>query len=159
MNSNIKPTFLTFIAGLEQSDLVELLTEMVGDGMVTARNLQHILKHNKIEIPADKVNVIVGHNIKKISVTYCSNFNGASIDVLETVDGTPVEEYTETEAYRAVEDQLINAVVEHAGDECGEEGTYYGSIECLGEDVIEIVHGLLGNLCEEVSFDEDSTSS
>lgn len=158
MNSNIKPTFLNYIAGLDQAALVGILNGMVNNGMVTARSLQSVLNVYGVEVPAEVVDQIVGHNIKALLVTYCSNYNGCDIEVLETIDGTDPGEYTESEGFNAIKEQLVNAVVDHAVDECGEEGNYYGSIECLEEDVEGIMVALLGEEVE-VQFAEDSMST
>lgn len=81
-----------------------------------------------------------------VKVTYCSNYNGATVEV----DG----QYTDDNLSRDVIDKVVDA----GADNCNEEGEFYGDIDDLEEVAIKAVKDIYGPDVE-VAFEEDSVSS
>ena len=81
-----------------------------------------------------------------IKITYCSNYNGANVEVNGKY---PDDSKAET---------VIDTVVNFAVDNCNGEGMFYGDIDDVEEVAIKAVKDVYGNDVEVV-FEEDSVSS
>jgi hypothetical protein len=110
VNSNIKPTFINFITNLEQQDLVSLISELVESNDLPLHTQSMILRQSGVDIPADaEVEVITDHNLKKVQISYQSNYNGCSLYVEETIDGTSNESYDE-DRLEEIENKVCEAI-------------------------------------------------
>ena len=158
MNEHVKPTFLAYIADLEQSDLVGLLTDLVDNDAIKERVLNAILKRNDLVVPDPNYEKITDHNIKRVQISYQSNYNGCILHVLETADGEDKDEYEDSDEFDDLQDTVTNAIVEHACAECNDDGEFCGLIDDLAVEVVRIVELILGTEVE-VIFEEDNTST
>ncbi|MNB75788.1 hypothetical protein D3C75_224450 [compost metagenome] len=159
MNSNIKPTFINFITNLEQSDLVAMITDLAENNTLPIHTQAMILRQSGIEVPVDAdVEVITDHNIKKVMISYQSNYNGCSVYVKETIDGTDPDEYDEDKA-EEIDDKVGGAIAEYAcdNDMVSDSGKLRASDAEIERVAREIATSLLGAV--EIDFEVDTFST
>lgn len=116
-NENIKPTFLNYIAELEQQDLVGLVTDLINGGQLNEFAMADILNKSGVAIPSADTIVQMKHNLKKIRISYQVNYNGVSIYCEETVDGTSNDDYDDTDEMQDIDAKVGESIAEYAYDD------------------------------------------
>lgn len=76
-----------------------------------------------------------------IKVTYCTNYNGCDIEGIEGID----------------EQQMVDIIVDHAIEECSDDGEFYGDEDDLEEFIKSTVHAIFPEANVTVEFDHTSS--
>lgn len=161
LNKNIQPTFMTYIAGLEQSDLVDVIADLVKSGRINEFVMDEILRRNEVAVPpSDEVIAIANHNLKKIGICYQTNYNGVSINCEETVDGTSNEDFEETDEMMEIDRIVGEAIAMYAYEnDMVDQDT--GKVRAMNDQLEEIsrsiAHAYLGDV--EIAFEIDTMST
>lgn len=158
-NENIKPTFLNYIAELEQQDLVGLVTDLINGGQLNEFAMADILNKSGVAIPSADTIVQMKHNLKKIRISYQVNYNGVSIYCEETVDGTSNDDYDDTDEMQDIDAKVGESIAEYAYDNnmTDERGKVRASDAQLEEISRTIARAYLGDV--EIVFEVDTFST
>lgn len=162
INENIKPTFINFITNLEQQDLVSLVSELVENGTIVSHMQATILRQSGIEtIPLfEAITPITDHNLKKIAISYQSNYNGCSVYCNEAVDGTDPDVVNASDELDEISQLVGGAVCEYIYDNgMTDEETceFRGRTSDVEQICREFAKAYLGDV--DVEFDLDSSST
>lgn len=158
-NENIKPTFLNYIAELEQQDLVGLVTDLISGGQLNEFAMADILRRSGVAIPSADTIMQIKHKLKKIRISYQVNYNGVSIYCEEAVDGTSKEEYEESDEMQDIDAKVGEAIAEYAydNDMTDDRGKVRATDVQLEEISRAIARAYLGDV--EIVFEVDTFST
>ena len=93
--------------------------------------------------------------LNNIAVTYCSNYNGCYLTTEDGGELCGVEEYPE---YSALTEACVEKIVNHAVDDCDEDGEFRGCSSDLKAFAITAVKLAFGDNVN-VTFEVDRISS
>lgn len=160
--TDIKTNFLTLIGDLEKNDLVTLIGDLVENNSITVATQRSILQQFGLDVPPlrDDITPIANHNLKKIIISYQTNYNGCSVYCKEAADGTDPDVVNESEELEEISQIVGGAVSEYTYDNgMVDEDTceFRGRTSDVEAICREFAQLYLGDV--EVEFELDSSST
>lgn len=162
MNPNIQPTFMTFITGLEQQQLISLISDLIENKTIPPHTQATILRQNGFDIAIhEDITPITNHNFKKVLISYQTNYNGCSLYCQEAIDGTDVNVINESEELDEISEIICGAITQYTFDNGmtdDETCEFRGRTSDVEQICLEYARLYLGDAVE-IEFELDNTST